>query len=154
MLTPASDQAPSLRGLPTLAEESRQAGPAVGLSVTGPDDGLPAPGPKVQYAAHRIVQEALTNAHKHAPAAEVAVTVAVEPDGLRLTVVNSPTRHGRSAHPSGSGRTDRPGPVLPSGGHGLHGMRTRADDLGGTLHAGPTPEGGFAVRARLPLRAD
>ncbi|MFF2081360.1 sensor histidine kinase [Kitasatospora sp. NPDC058162] len=141
VLTPASDQAPSLRGLPTLVQESRRAGLAVGLTVTGPDDGLPAPGPKVQYAAYRIVQEALTNAHKHAPAAEVAVTVAVEPDGLRLTVVNSPAG------------ADGPGPELPSGGHGLAGMRTRADDLGGTLHAGPTPEGGFAVRARLPLGA-
>jgi signal transduction histidine kinase len=139
VLTPASDQAPSLGGLPTLVEESRQAGLAVGLTLTGPDEGLPAPGPAVQYAAYRIVQEALTNAHKHAPAAEVAVTVEVAPDGLRLTVVNSP------AGPAGTG------PGLPSGGHGLDGMRTRADDLGGTLHAGPTPEGGFAVRARLPL---
>ncbi|MET9178804.1 histidine kinase [Kitasatospora aureofaciens] len=161
VLTPASDQAPSLRGLPTLVEESRRAGLAVGLTVTGPDDGLPAPGPKVQYAAYRIVQEALTNAHKHAPAAEVAVTVAVEPDGLRLAVVNSPAERAQPAQPAESARpTDPAGPVasegtgpgLPSGGHGLHGMRTRADDLGGTLHAGPTPEGGFAVRARLPLR--
>ncbi|MER7846612.1 histidine kinase [Kitasatospora sp. NPDC096077] len=160
VLTPASDQAPSLRGLPTLVEESRQAGLAVGLTVTGPDDGLPAPGPKVQYAAYRIVQEALTNAHKHAPAAEVAVTVAVEPDGLRLAVVNSPTEtagtHGTTgthgtAEATGPGGTTAPEPELPSGGHGLVGMRTRADDLGGTLHAGPTPEGGFAVRARLPL---
>ncbi|MFJ9840072.1 sensor histidine kinase [Kitasatospora sp. NPDC101155] len=139
VLAPASDQAPSLGGLPTLVEESRRAGLAVGLTLTGPDEGLPAPGPAVQYAAYRIVQEALTNAHKHAPAAEVAVTVEVAPDGLRLTVVNSP------AGPAGTG------PGLPSGGHGLDGMRTRADDLGGTLHAGPTPEGGFAVRARLPL---
>ncbi|MFD7829674.1 two-component sensor histidine kinase, partial [Kitasatospora sp. NPDC059803] len=46
---------------------------------------------------------------------------------------------------------DPDGPQLPSGGHGLDGMRTRADDLGGTLQAGPTTEGGFAVRARLPL---
>ncbi|MGW2375129.1 sensor histidine kinase [Kitasatospora sp. NPDC001683] len=160
VLTPASDQAPSLRGLPTLVEESRQAGLAVGLTVTGPDDGLPAPGPKVQYAAYRIVQEALTNAHKHAPAAEVAVTVTVEPDGLRLTVVNSPTGPAgaagaagpaEAAGPAGMDTPAVPAPRLPSGGHGLNGMRTRADDLGGTLHAGPTPEGGFAVRARLPL---
>ncbi|MFD8704245.1 hypothetical protein ACFV1W_16735 [Kitasatospora sp. NPDC059648] len=51
--------------------------------------------------------------------------------------------------PTGAAVT-APGP-LPSGGHGLDGMRTRADDLGGTLHAGPTHEGGFAVRARPPL---
>ncbi|MFD4896403.1 two-component sensor histidine kinase, partial [Kitasatospora sp. NPDC058397] len=86
--------------------------------------------------------EALTNAHKHAPAAEVAVTVEVHPDGLRLDIVSSPAT-----------AADPDGPRLPSGGHGLDGMRTRADDLGGTLHAGPTTEGGFAVRARLPLTA-
>ncbi|MBO1419467.1 sensor histidine kinase [Streptomyces sp. FH025] len=147
VLTPASDQAPSLRGLPTLVEESRQAGLAVGLTLTGPDDGLPVPGPAVQYAAYRIVQEALTNAHKHAPAAEVAVTVEVAPDGLRLAVVNSP------AGADGTEAGDGTGPGLPSGGRGLDGMRARADDLGGTLDAGPTPEGGFAVRARLPLSA-
>ncbi|MER7754123.1 sensor histidine kinase [Kitasatospora sp. NPDC097643] len=140
VLTPASDQGPSLRGLAALVEESRQAGLAVGLTLTGPAEGPPAPGPAVQYAAYRIVQEALTNAHKHAPAAEVAVTVEVRPDGLRLAVVNSPDGTGGA-------------PDLPSGGHGLDGMRTRADDLGGTLHAGPTPDGGFAVRARLPLAA-
>ncbi|GAB7186525.1 histidine kinase [Kitasatospora sp. Ki12] len=148
VLTTPADRAPSLRGLPTLVEESRQAGLAVGLTVTGPADGPAAPGPAVQYAAYRIVQEALTNAHKHAPAAEVAVTVEVRPDGLRLAVVNSPTG---GAGPRGTGPDGGPG--LPSGGHGLTGMHTRAGDLGGTLHAGPTPEGGFAVRARLPLGA-
>ncbi|MEV7927573.1 histidine kinase [Kitasatospora sp. NPDC088779] len=142
VLTPASDQGPSLHGLPALVEESRQAGLAVDLTLTGPAEGLPAPGPAVQYATYRIVQEALTNAHKHAPAAEVAVTVEVHPDGLRLDIVNSPAT---AADPDGL--------RLPSGGHGLDGMRTRADDLGGTLHAGPTTEGGFAVRARLPLTA-
>ncbi|MEV7771994.1 histidine kinase [Kitasatospora sp. NPDC086791] len=171
VLTTAADQAPSLRGLPILVEESRQAGLAVGLTVTGPADGLSPPGPAVQYAAYRIVQEALTNAHKHAPAAEVAVTVEVQPDGLRLAVVNSPTgADGSGASDTGASDTAASdtatdgtatdgtatpdgGPELPSGGHGLTGMRTRADDLGGTLHAGPTPEGGFAVRARLPLGA-
>ncbi|MER7579115.1 histidine kinase [Kitasatospora sp. NPDC097691] len=150
VLTTAADQAPSLRGLPTLVEESRQAGLAVGLTVTGPADGLPAPGPAVQYAAYRIVQEALTNAHKHAPAAEVAVTVEVGPDGLRLAVVNSPTA-AESDGPTGGCAPGADGAGLPSGGHGLTGMRTRAGDLGGTLDAGPTAEGGFAVRARLPL---
>ncbi|MFE4518895.1 sensor histidine kinase [Kitasatospora sp. NPDC056783] len=162
VLTTGTDLAPSLRALPALVEESRQAGLAVGLTVNGPADGPAGPGPAVQYAAYRIVQEALTNAHKHAPEAEVAVTVEVEPDGLRLTVVNSPTDEG-DAEPAAevtgptevtgpAGQASRAGrPELPSGGHGLRGMRTRADDLGGTLHAGPTPEGGFAVRARLPL---
>ncbi|MFJ9691848.1 sensor histidine kinase [Kitasatospora sp. NPDC101183] len=133
VLTPASEERPSLSGLPALVEESRRAGLAVELTLTGSAEQAD---PDAQYAAYRIVQEALTNAHKHAPAAEVAVTVEAGADGLRLAVVNSP----------GSGAT----PALPSGGHGLDGMRTRATDLGGTLEAGPTPDGGFAVRALLP----
>ncbi|WP_052707734.1 sensor histidine kinase [Streptomyces rubellomurinus] len=156
VLTPADDQVPSLRGLSALVEESRQAGLAVGLTLAGAhahaqagaDVGErpePEPEPAVQYAAYRIVQEALTNAHKHAPAAEVAVTVEVGPDGLRLAVVNSPAGDG--------GSVPELHPALPSGGHGLDGMRTRVADLGGTLDAGPTPDGGFAVRARLPLSA-
>ncbi|MGW3044323.1 sensor histidine kinase [Kitasatospora sp. NPDC001159] len=138
VLTPAPDQVPSLRGLPALVDESRQAGLTVDLIVTGPPPGQPAPGPAVQYAAYRIVQEALTNAHKHAPDAEVTVTVEINRDDLHVAVVNAPGGTG--------GETE-----LPSGGHGLDGMRTRADDLGGTLGAGPTPDGGFAVHARLPL---
>ncbi|MGA5816595.1 sensor histidine kinase [Kitasatospora sp. NPDC094028] len=144
VLAPADDQVPSLRGLSALVEESRQAGLAVGLTLAGAG-GRPEPAPAVQYAAYRIVQEALTNAHKHAPAAEVAVTVEVDPDGLCLAVVNSPAGE--------DGRVPELRTALPSGGHGLDGMRTRAADLGGTLDAGPTPEGGFAVRARLPLGA-
>ncbi|MFJ2861812.1 sensor histidine kinase [Kitasatospora sp. NPDC087314] len=140
-----------LRGLPALVEESRQAGLAVGLTLTGPADGGPAPEPAVQYATYRIVQEALTNAHKHAPAAEVAVTVEVQPDGLRVAVVNSPGDTGENPQLPTDPDELRSNPELPSGGHGLDGMRTRADDLGGTLDAGPTPDGGFAVRARLPL---
>ncbi|MFG2904466.1 sensor histidine kinase [Kitasatospora sp. NPDC048286] len=153
LTTPTAQVPPSLRGLPALVEESRQAGLAVGLTVSGPAEGLPDPGPAVQYAAYRIVQEALTNAHKHAPAAEVAVTVEVAPDALSLAVVNSPAARAPEIDGAGAadGRAERP--ELPSGGHGLRGMRTRAGDLGGTLHAGPTPEGGFAVRARLPLGA-
>ncbi|MFE5585493.1 ATP-binding protein [Kitasatospora sp. NPDC056531] len=84
-----------------------------------------------------MVQEALANAHKHAPDAEVTVTVETNRDNLHVTVVNAPGGTG--------GETE-----LPSGGHGLDGMRTRADDLGGTFGAGPTPDGGFAVHARLP----
>ncbi|WP_158844944.1 sensor histidine kinase [Streptomyces sp. NRRL WC-3742] len=136
VLTPSSDDGPSLRGLPALVQESRQAGLAVELSITGTAEA----GPAAQYAAYRIVQEALTNAHKHASTAEVAVTLAATADGLRLAVVNSPASEGTSD-----------AAALPSGGHGLDGMRTRATDLGGTLEAGPTPDGGFAVRARLPL---
>ncbi|MEV7358509.1 histidine kinase [Kitasatospora sp. NPDC091276] len=140
VLTPASEDAPSLSGLPALVGESRQAGLAVTLTVAGAGEGVPEPGPAVQYAAYRIVQEALTNVHKHAPASTATVTVEVRPDGLRVAVVNT-------------GGTSAEGPGLPSGGHGLDGMRARAGDLGGTLEVGPTPGGGFAVRAGLPLAA-
>lgn len=51
-------------------------------------------------------------------------------------------------------RRGAPGPALPSGGHGLTGLRERAAQLGGTLDAGPEPDGGFLVRATLPLAAD
>lgn len=94
--------------------------------------------PAVQHAAYRTVQEALTNVRKHAPGAHAQVTVRLVADELLVDVRNGP----------GAGA---PGPALPSGGHGLTGLRERAAQLGGTLHAGPEPGGGFLVRAVLPL---
>ncbi|MFJ9610795.1 sensor histidine kinase [Kitasatospora sp. NPDC101176] len=130
VLAAAPDQAPSLRGLPALIDESLRAGLTVHLTVTDPPDGRPDPGPAVQYVVYRIVQEALTTIHKHAPSADVNVSAEIHQDGLHLAVVNS------------SGGTGSE-PQLPSGGHGLASMRTRATDLGGTLSAGPTPDVGF-----------
>jgi signal transduction histidine kinase len=91
----------------------------------------------VDRAAYRIVQEALTNVHRHAR--DAAVTVDVRRDGgvILVDVVNGPG--GMPGQDAGSGL-------------GLIGIRERATLLGGSADAGPTPDGGFAVRARLPLR--
>ena len=95
--------------------------------------------PGVGVCAYRIVQEALSNATRHAPGAAVTVTVDHDSDTVRLRVANSP---------------GTPGPPSPEGqrsGHGLTGMRERVVLLGGSLTAGPAPGGGFAVSAVLPL---
>ncbi|MDH6120685.1 signal transduction histidine kinase [Kitasatospora sp. GAS204A] len=109
------------------------------LRVDGCLDG-PLPEP-VERAAYRTAQEALTNVRKHAPGAPTEVLLRIEPDCLRVTV--------RNAAPSGP-RTE---PELPGGHHGLIGLRERACILGGTIEAGPEPDGGFAVRLWLPLPA-
>ncbi|GAA4608664.1 signal transduction histidine kinase [Actinoplanes octamycinicus] len=108
-----------------------------GLAVTVRRAGQAAPLlPAVDLSAYRIVQEALTNVLKHAPAATAELTVDHRADGLHLAVVND-------------------GPVVAasaeSTGHGLIGMRERAGLFSGELSAAPRPEGGFAVRARLPM---
>lgn len=94
--------------------------------------------PPVERAAYRTLQEALTNVGKHAPGARVTVTVRPMREGLRVTVCNGPSP------------TPSPGGALPGGGHGLVGLRERAEQLGGVLVAAPTPDGGFRVEATLP----
>jgi signal transduction histidine kinase len=98
------------------------------------------PGP-VAGAAYRTVQEALTNVRKHAAYAPATVEVTVTGGELLVQVDNEPPAE----------RSTRPVDVLPSGGHGLLGLRERATLLGGAFDAGPTDAGGFSVRARLPL---
>lgn len=103
------------------------------------------PGP-VASAAYRTVQEALTNVRKHASEAVTTVRIAVENGELRVQVDNGP--------PMAALHRSRPasmGEDLPSGGHGLVGLRERAALLGGDFHAEPTDHGGFAVRASFPL---
>ncbi|GAU64897.1 putative two-component histidine kinase [Streptomyces sp. NBRC 110611] len=92
----------------------------------------------VERAAFRTVQEALTNVRKHAPGARVRVRVDPVDTGLRVEIRNGPADASATA------------PALPGGGHGLVGLRERAQSLGGTLEARPTPDGGFVVRAELP----
>jgi len=121
-----------LARLDALVARYRAAGLPVQLTVTGDIRPLPAP---VDLSGYRLVQEALTNALKHAGPARASVLLDYGPDALRVEVVDD----------------GRGGPFVE--GHGLHGMRERALLLGGTLVAGPRPEGGFAVRARLPLPA-
>ncbi|WP_248960036.1 sensor histidine kinase [Sphaerisporangium perillae] len=123
----------SLRELNELLDESRDAsGTGVRLILRGPPVTLD---PGVELAAYRIVQEALTNARRHAPGAAVDVELDYTGDALRLLV-----------------RDNGPGPSteVPAGGHGLSGMRERAAAVGGELRAGPAAAGGFLVEACLP----
>jgi signal transduction histidine kinase len=122
---------PGLDALTRLVEESRQAGLAVQL--TGLPDGAQVD-PAVSRAGYRIVQEAVTNAGKHAPGAEVRVTVEQRPGELVVRVVN------------GAGGAS----VAVSGGYGLVGLGERVRTLGGRLTAGPRLDGGFEVEAVLP----
>jgi signal transduction histidine kinase len=125
---------PGLGLLGELVEHAR----AAGVDVTLTTDGEPRPlAPGLDLSAYRIVQEGLTNVRKHAAGAPARVTVTWAPRELGLEV--------RDAGP-GAGAVNGTG----GGGHGLVGMRERVRMHGGELHAGPAPEGGFAVRARLP----
>jgi signal transduction histidine kinase len=129
---PALAPQPGLTDLPSLAGRLRRAGLPTDLVVEGAPETLP---PGVEVAAYRIVQEALTNALKHAGPARARVTVSYEPDALWLEVTD-----------------DGPGTGEPQpGGHGLVGMRERVALYGGELDVGPRATGGFGVRARLPL---
>ncbi|MEV6238367.1 histidine kinase [Lentzea sp. NPDC051838] len=119
-----------------LVASSRAAGITVTLDWRG-DDLSDAPS-ALRHAVHRVVREALTNVHKHAAAAAVSVTVEHEEGQLSVWVRNG---YAQTA-------TDR----LPGNGHGLVGLRERVGLLGGTLSAGPAPDGGFAVVATMPLR--
>jgi signal transduction histidine kinase len=130
-------------GLPQLAElvdEARQAsGGATRLIVSGQVTRLD---PGVELAAYRIVQEALTNARRHAPGAAVDVELRYADDVLWLQI--------RDNGPGSAPGDDTTG---PDAGHGLLGMRERAAAAGGSLRAGNAPGGGFCVGAELPVRA-
>ncbi|GHH48320.1 sensor histidine kinase [Streptomyces candidus] len=118
-----------------VVERARSSGLDVALEQRGEWDGLP---PMVGPAVHRVLQEALTNAAKHAPGAPIRVEAARDGDTLRVTVANGP---------AGSGA---PSPGLASGGAGLVGLDERVRLAGGTLRAGAVADGGFEVHARLP----
>lgn len=129
------DGGPTLEGLEDLVGQSREAGMAVELSVVGAERSY-APG--VERTAYRVVQEALTNVHKHAPGAKAVVRLAHRDAEVALQVENGPS--------DGAG-TDA---GLPSGGNGLVGMRERVTALGGVFVSGPTDAGGFRVSAVIP----
>ncbi|MFC4066789.1 sensor histidine kinase [Actinoplanes subglobosus] len=128
---------PGLDGVDTLLANAR----ATGLSVDKQVQGTPGQlDPSVSLAAYRLVQEALTNALKHAgPKATVQVTLNWAPEQLTVTVHND-------APPRGKRRS---GSTPLSTGHGLLGLRERVHTVGGTLHTGPDPAG-FVVQAVLP----
>ncbi|USQ82519.1 histidine kinase [Streptomyces phaeoluteigriseus] len=130
--TPDAPQ-PTLDRLDALIDNTRAAGLDVVTLVRGKAPAYP---PGMQLSAYRIVQEALSNALRHAPGSQVRVEVTHDRRGLSLEVTNSRPR----------------GPVRssPGAGHGLLGMRERAVMLGGHVAAHPTLHGGFTVLAFLP----
>jgi signal transduction histidine kinase len=123
---------PSLRRVEELVTQVRGAGLDTSLTIEGEPMEL-APG--LDMSAYRIVQEALTNALRYAPGASVGVTVSYGRT-LELEVRDSGARVNGTPPTKGSG-------------HGIVGMRERAELFGGTLEAGPAPGGGWLVRARL-----
>ncbi|MFE6748815.1 sensor histidine kinase [Kitasatospora purpeofusca] len=128
-------------GIEGLVESSRAAGTPVSLLREGE---YRAPAASTGHAAYRVVQEALTNAHKHAPGAPITVALRYEPDALVVEVVNP-----AAPEPVGV-RAGGAAPAVVSGGQGLTGLRERARLVGGIVHAGPTPGAGFRLAAVLP----
>jgi signal transduction histidine kinase len=129
---PALAPQPSLEHLDKLVEHARESGLPVTLTVEGDAVQLPA---GVDLTAYRLVQEGLTNALKHARAKNAEVVVRYSNGFVELSVTDDGT---------GDGGGD-------SGGHGLVGMRERISVYGGNLEAGPQPEGGYRLRATLPV---
>jgi signal transduction histidine kinase len=126
-----------LARLDTLAATTTAAGLPTRVAVSGRPRSLP---PAVTRAAYRIVQEALTNALRHAGPATASISVCYEPDRLVVDVLDD-----------GCGRSCEPGGSEPWNGLGITGMRERAMDLGGELAVGSGPGGGCGVRATFPL---
>jgi signal transduction histidine kinase len=124
---------PGLSDIAALESTGRAAGLEVHVEIDGPAAGVL---PGVALSAYRVAQEALTNAAKHAPGARADVRVVVGSGQVTISVVNGPGL--------------RPSAELPGSRSGLAGMRERVDLFGGTLDAGPTPEGGWSVVARFP----
>ena len=138
---------PRLGDIEALLERVRGAGTDVSWSVTGEARVLPA---SVELCGYRIVQEAVTNAGRHAPGSQVTVTMAYEPDGLAVTVANT-ARAGSGAAGSDPPGADRSAPDAgPGTGFGLVGLRERVAMLGGQITTGPSAGGGFEVWALLP----
>ena len=121
-------------GVPTVV---RAAGMVVEVSVEGEVRAYAA---AVEQTAYRVVQEALTNVHKHAAGAKTYVRLAHRRAEIAMQVENEPPAEPGSASAAG----------LPSGGNGLVGMRERVLALGGGFVSGPTDAGGFRVSAVIP----
>jgi signal transduction histidine kinase len=127
---------PGLDELPALIEKAQTSGLELSVEITDLSE-VPEP---VALAAYRIIQEALANAARHAPGGPVRLEARACDDRLELVVRNG---IGKDGQPSGAG-----------GGHGVIGMRERAELLGGTLHAAADGAGGFRVEAALPYRLE
>ena len=124
---------PGVADISPLVEQLRAAGLPVDVVIDGDPRALP---PGIDLVAYRVVQEALTNALKHAGAARAEVSIRYGATALEVSVVND-------GHVASDG----------GGGHGIVGMRERVALYGGAFEAGPRRGGGYSVRARLPLEA-
>ncbi|AIJ15350.1 histidine kinase [Streptomyces violaceoruber] len=133
----SSSEGPCLSELDELIGQSEAAGMVVNLSVEGAERAYAA---EVESTAFRVVQEALTNVHKHAAGAKTHVRLAHRVSEIAMQVENEPPPEVSSAS---SAR-------LPSGGNGLVGMKERVAALGGVFVSGPTDAGGFRVSAVIP----
>ena len=137
MLRSADDPAglepqPGVSQLPKLVAQAQGMGLAVDFRVEGEPAPLP---PGIDLTAYRLVQEGLTNARKHANAQHTEVRLRYASDGIEVEISDD-----------GAGAAAAVG-----GGQGLAGMRERVSIYGGDFEAGPRPEGGFRLRARLPV---
>jgi signal transduction histidine kinase len=130
---------PGLGDVPELVRGWQAAGVPVELDGTVPETGEDTLSTSAGRAVYRVVQEALTNASKHAPGAPVQVGVTTAPDGLDVVVRNGTPTKGSSRARTGSGS-------------GLVGLRERVALAGGRFDAGAVPEGGFVVHAVVPVR--
>jgi signal transduction histidine kinase len=131
---------PTAADLPTLVERFRRAGLVVEPAVI--DLGESRRGAAVEMSVYRIVQEALTNAVKHAGAGPTGLHITDGDAGVSIEVTSAPPD-----------AADGPGRRIPGAGHGLLGMRERVEMFGGTLHAAPGPDGRFQIRAHIPHQA-
>ncbi|HEY2507060.1 MAG TPA: sensor histidine kinase [Streptosporangiaceae bacterium] len=140
--SPVRQPQPGLDQLAELVDQARDAaGVGARLIISGSPTRLD---PGVELAAYRIVQEALTNARRHAPGAAVDVELRYHGSGLYLRVRDNGPGLAAAASPAETGAE----------GHGLLGMRERATAVGGRLQAGPAPGGGFMIEVSLPAEAE
>jgi signal transduction histidine kinase len=133
----ATGAAPDLSLIEELVARAADSGLDVRLRLEGNTEGLPEP---LAAFAHRAVQEGVTNALRYASGATVHVLVRSEPQAMLVEIVNDAAGTAGSLAHDGTG-------------NGLRGLRERAASYGGTVHAGPAPNGGWRLTARLPRRA-
>ncbi|GAA4582922.1 histidine kinase [Planotetraspora phitsanulokensis] len=131
--------AAAARNIPGLVKEAATTGTQINLDYGLPDVGLPN---QVGHACYRVVQEGLSNVRKHALGSRVQVSCQARDGVVTVSVVNSRGggRAGMSLHR-----------LLPRSGFGLAGLEERITLLSGQLERGPTPDGGFMLRARIPF---
>jgi signal transduction histidine kinase len=130
------DPQPTLADLDRLVQQSRETGLDASVKITGERRALPV---TIERTAYRVIQEGLTNVHKHAAGATTEITLSYEASRLVVTV--------RNAGPVAGAQQDL---AVEGAGHGLLGLRERLAMLGGDFRAGPRADGGFEVQAGLP----